>query len=138
MLGSIYFSISPGSSINVPILIQNRGSEEDSFRLNIDGIPARWISTNATFTELEANTSKEILLTIRIPRSPEATAGRVPFTIEFTSQKYPDQITEVGCYLNRVGILGVFGFPATGDVPIRANRKSDHRQSRKHKRHISF
>jgi TolB protein len=99
ILGSIYFSISPGSSINIPILLQNRGSEEDSFGLNIEGIPARWISANAAFTELEPNKSKEILLTIRVPRSPEASAGRMPFTIKFTSQKSPDQKTEVECIL---------------------------------------
>ncbi|HKJ39992.1 MAG TPA: hypothetical protein VJ972_14545, partial [Anaerolineales bacterium] len=99
MLGSIYFSISPGANISIPVLLQNRGTQEDSFRLSVDGIPARWVSTNSTFTELEPNMSKEIQLSIRVPRSPEAAAGRHPFTIQFTSQKYPDQETDVECIL---------------------------------------
>lgn len=99
MLGSIYFSISPGSTIDVPVLLQNRGLEEDSFRMSISGIPPNWVSTNAAFTELEPNMSKEIQLNIRVPRSPEATAGRTPFTIVFTSQKYPSQSTTVECIL---------------------------------------
>jgi Tol biopolymer transport system component len=99
MLGSIYFSISPGSAINVPVLLQNRGLEEDSFKMGISGIPPNWVSTNSAFTELEPNMSKEIELNIRVPRTPEATAGRTPFTIEFTSQKYPSQSTSVECIL---------------------------------------
>ncbi len=37
LLGSIYFSISPGSSINIPIILQNRGLQEDSFQLKYRG-----------------------------------------------------------------------------------------------------
>ncbi len=99
MLGSIYFSISPGSNIQIPILLQNRGTQADSFELNIEGIPTSWISTNAAFIELKPNSTKEIQLTIKVPRSSEATAGRTPFTIQVTSQKYPDQQTEVECIL---------------------------------------
>jgi len=99
MLGSVQFSIAPGSNIHIPILLQNRGKEEDSFRLNVKGIPANWISTNSAFTQLNAGESKEIQLTIRTPHSPEADAGRAPFTIQFISQNYPEQMTEVDCIL---------------------------------------
>ena len=99
LVGSIHFSASPGSSISIPIILQNRGLEEDSFRLNVDGIPATWISTNSTLTTLDPSTSREILLNIRVPRSPEAIAGRNPFTIQFTSQTYPSQTAEVECIL---------------------------------------
>jgi TolB protein len=99
MLGSIHFSISPGSSITIPILLQNRGLEEDSFKLSVEGIPAGWISTNSALTQLEASSSKEIQITIRAPRSPEADAGRTPFKIQIASQDFPDQIAEVECIL---------------------------------------
>ncbi|HEX6271339.1 MAG TPA: hypothetical protein VFZ43_13965 [Anaerolineales bacterium] len=99
MLGSIHFSVSPGSSIQIPILLQNRGVQEDSFRMHVEGIPINWISTNSALTELAPSTSKEILLTIRVPRSPEAAAGRTPFQIQFTSQDFPDQKAEIECIL---------------------------------------
>ncbi|HET9589472.1 MAG TPA: DUF5050 domain-containing protein [Anaerolineales bacterium] len=99
LLGSIHFSASPGSTIHVPILLQNRGLEEDSFRLNVEGIPTNWVSTNSALTTLAPSTSKEVLLTIRVPHSPEAAAGRRPFTIAFDSQDFPDQRAEVECIL---------------------------------------
>src|SRR5512145_945155 len=46
MLGAVQFSVAPGTSIDIPILLQNRGDEEDGFRLNITGIPAHWITTS--------------------------------------------------------------------------------------------
>ncbi len=99
MLGAIHFAVTPGTSIDIPIILQNRGEEEDSFRLNVTGLPAHWISTNATLTRLEPKASAEIQLTLQVPRSPQAAAGRTPFTIQFTSQMFPTQSTEVECVL---------------------------------------
>ena len=99
MLATIYFSVSPGSIVTIPILLQNRGDEEDSFRLSVRGLPPHWISTNSTSTTLEPGTSAEILLTLQVPRSSQAMAGRTPFTIQLTSEMFPTQITEVECIL---------------------------------------
>ena len=97
MLGSIHFSAVPGSTVHIPILLQNHGLQEDSFRLNVAGIPMNWISTNLSVTALEPSESKEIMVTVHVPRSPLAAAGRTPFVIQFTSQSFPDQKTEVDC-----------------------------------------
>src|SRR5258706_6196965 len=99
VLGSIYFSVVPGSSITIPLLLQNHGLKEDVFQLNVDGIPANWITTNAVFTKLEPSKSKEIEFTIRVPRSSEASAGRTPFKILVISQDFPDQRADVECIL---------------------------------------
>ena len=99
MLGSIYFSVVPGSSITIPILLQNNGLKEDVFQLSIDGIPANWISTNAIFTKLGPSESQEIEFTLRVPRSPEAGVGRTPFKIHIISHDFPDQKAEVECIL---------------------------------------
>lgn len=98
-LASIYFSVAPGSSVTIPVLLQNHGLKEDVFELNVDGIPANWITTNAVFTKLEPSGSKEITFTIRVPRSPEAGVGRTPFKILAISQDYPDQKAEAECIL---------------------------------------
>ncbi|HKG55467.1 MAG TPA: hypothetical protein VKB04_14485, partial [Anaerolineales bacterium] len=99
MLGSVHFSVSPGSITDIPILLQNRGDEADTFRLNVRGLPEGWILTNSTLTNLSPNESLEIQLTLRVPRSPQAAAGRNPFTIQFTSELFPTQTTDVDCIL---------------------------------------
>jgi Tol biopolymer transport system component len=99
MLGSLHFSVIPGSTVHVPILLQNRGLQEDSFRLSIGGIPSNWISTNSAVTRLEPSASKEIMVTVHVPRSPQAAAGRTPFVIQLASQMFPDQKAEVDCIL---------------------------------------
>jgi TolB protein len=98
-LGSIYFSVALGSSITIPVLLQNHGLKEDVFQLSVEGIPANWITTNAVFTKLEPAESKEIEYTIRVPRSPEAGVGRTPFKLLIISQDFPDQKAEVECIL---------------------------------------
>jgi Tol biopolymer transport system component len=99
MLGSLHFSASPGSIIDIPILLQNRGEEKDSFRLQVRGLPEGWVSTNSTITTLEPKESSEIHFSLRVPRLPEATAGRNPFTIQFASEMFPTQTTAIDCIL---------------------------------------
>ncbi len=106
-LGSIYFSVAPGSSVTIPVLLQNHGLKEDVFQLNVEGIPANWISTNAVFTTLEPSKSHEIEFTVRVPHSPEVGVGRMPFKILVISRDYPDQKTEVECILT-VGAFSKF------------------------------
>lgn len=110
LLGSVHFSVTPGTSIEIPILLQNRGEEEDSFRLNVIGLPVNWIYTNSTLTRLEPGASVEIVLTLQVPRSPQAAAGRTRFTIQFGSQLFPTQTTEVDCILT---IAAFFQFSAS-------------------------
>ena len=99
LLSSLQYPIIPGSTLHIPILLQNRGLEDDTFRLSIAGIPANWISTNSALTRLEPSASKEIMVTVHVPRSPQAAAGRTPFAIQLTSQAFPDQKVEVECIL---------------------------------------
>lgn len=99
MLDSIHFSVAPGSTIYIPILIQNRTSEEDSFELSLEGVPAAWISSNSMVTRLEPGASKEVLITMHAQRAPGVRAGRTPFKIIFTSLNHADQRTIVDCIL---------------------------------------
>ena len=100
MLGAVDFPVNPGNGIEIPILLQNRGEETDSFRLEVAGLPPTWVSSNSTLTRLEPNGTAEIQLTLQVPRSPQATAGPMPFTIQFVSLLFPTQTTTVECTLN--------------------------------------
>jgi Tol biopolymer transport system component len=99
LLGSIHFSVAPGSTITIPILLQNRGLDDDSYQLSIDGLPPTWISTNSTVTRLDPSASQEIQVSIFVPRAPASRAGRKPFRIRFTSMTHPELVTEVECIM---------------------------------------
>ena len=91
--------------LRIPVLLQNHGLKEDVFQLSVEGIPANWITTNAVFTKLEPSKSKETEFTIRAPRSPDATVGRLPFKILIISQDFPDQKADVECILTVASFL---------------------------------
>ena len=99
LLGATQFSVIPGSTVHLPILLLNRGVQEDNFRLGVTGIPANWISTDSAITRLRPGESKELMVTIHVPRSPQAGAGRTPFVIQFSSQVFPDELAEASCIL---------------------------------------
>jgi hypothetical protein len=104
LLGATTFSVIPGSTVHVPILLLNRGVQEDNFHLGISGIPTNWISTDSPITRLGPGESNEVMATIHVPRSPQAGAGRTPFLIRFSSQLFPDESAEAS------GILTIAAF----------------------------
>ena len=99
LIASTQFSVAPGSSITIPILIINRGLEPDSFRLNVTEIPTAWVSASTAHVRIEPEEQKEVELTIRPPLASQSTAGRTRFTIEVKSQAAASQKVEVECIL---------------------------------------
>ncbi len=99
MIDSTQFSVAPGSSMDVNILLNNQGLVDDEFRLAVDGIPANWISTSSPLTLIAAGEEKEVILTIQPPRTPQSRAGRHRFQIRIISQEVPDQSVVVDCII---------------------------------------
>ena len=99
LIGAINFPITPGSSVSIPLLLENRGISADSFRFSIAGIPRNWVSTTSSVVKLAASECKEMLFTINLPRSSVADAGRTPFKIQISSEEVPSQKTEIDCIL---------------------------------------
>lgn len=99
MLGTIHFSAVPGASFSIPVVVQNRGDEEDSFRWKVIGLPGNWVSSGTAVSPLEPDSSEEIQLNLHVPRSSVAAAGRRPFTIQIASERYPTQTADVECIL---------------------------------------
>ncbi len=99
LLSATQFAVVPGSSINIPILLHNRGLIPDTFRLGVEGLPTAWISTASAQTRLEAGQQKEIEFTIQPPRLVESKAGRRRFKIVIHSQTAPEQQEVAECAL---------------------------------------
>ncbi len=98
-LVSTQFSVSAGSSINIPLTLTNQGLQADSFRLGVEGLPINWISTQTPIVQLEPGEKKEIQLMIHPPLSPSSKGGRNPFRIKLISQMTPEDTVELDCVL---------------------------------------
>ncbi|MGW8144340.1 MAG: hypothetical protein ACWGN2_08075 [Anaerolineales bacterium] len=99
LMESVQFSVSPGSSAEVPIVLLNQGLVGDQFKLSIEGLPVSWVSTSSPVTRLAAGEQKEVLLTILPPRDAQSKAGRHTFNLIVSSQEAPDQTVKIGATL---------------------------------------
>ncbi len=99
LLGSVNFSVVPGTSITVPMILKNHGINEDNFILSVEGIPPNWVTTTSPLTKVPAGQSKQTQFDIQIPRSSQAHAGRTPFKIVITSQSYAAERVAVDCIM---------------------------------------
>ena len=99
LMESVQFSVAPGSSATVPIVLLNQGLVADSFKLSIDGLPVSWVSTSSPVTRLSPGEQKEVVLTILPPRDAQSKAGRHTFKLIVSSQETPDQSASVDATL---------------------------------------
>ena len=99
MLEATQYSVSPGSSTTMQLLLHNQGLVDDAFRLAIEGLQAGWISTPSPVTELKAGEQRQVTLTILPPATADSKAGRHPFKLRVISEEVPDQAVEIDCLL---------------------------------------
>ncbi len=99
LMESIQFSVAPGSSAKIPIVLHNQGLVDDSFKLSVEGVPVGWVSTASPVTRIPAGEQKEVSLTIQPARDPQSKAGRYSFKLIVSSQEAADQSVSVNCTL---------------------------------------
>ena len=98
------FSLVPGSSVEIPLVVSNQGLVADTFRLGVQGISSSWISTATPVIKLEPGEQRQVVVTLSPPRAAESRAGRTTFKLVITSQTVSDTPAEVDCVLT----LGAF------------------------------
>jgi TolB protein len=99
-MDSTQFSISPETTVTVPIKLANNGLAADDFQMDIKGIPVSWVSTPTPEVHLAPGQSKKVILYIKPPRDPETRAGRHPFAIQISSRMDPKDRVAVDCVLS--------------------------------------
>ena len=93
------FTLAPGTSLDISLVLSNQGLVADTFRLSVNGIPASWVSTATPVVHLEPGEQREVIITLSPPRSAESRAGRTTFKIVVTSQEISDRPAQVDCVL---------------------------------------
>ena len=110
LLGSVNFAVVPNTSITVPMILKNRGINEDSFIFSVEGIPANWVSTTSQVTRVAAGQSQPFQFNLHVPRSAQAQAGRTPFKVVITSQNYAAEKVAVDCIMTVAAFSQFSGF----------------------------
>ena len=102
------YSVAPAGNTTITLTVRNQGLEEDTFSLSVGGIPPSWISTSTPNIQLDPGQQKKVNLIIQAPALTETSVGQYPVKIRATSQKVPNQYTELEIQLT-VAILEVQG-----------------------------
>jgi hypothetical protein len=99
LLAATEFSVVPGGSTAIPLVLLNQGLDADTFALSVEGIPSAWIYAPAAAVSLAPGQQQEVALTIQPPASDQARAGRHPFRILVSSRGAPGQMARAACIL---------------------------------------
>lgn len=113
LVESTHYTVAPGNSTTVRLVLRNQSMQEDSFESSIVGIPGEWITTSTPIKTLKADEEGELLFNIQPPQSPQGKAGRYPFVVRIFGQSTPGKVVEIGATLTvaayeikgRIGIL---------------------------------
>ena len=106
LLAATEFSVTPGKTLTIPLLLHNRGIDEDAFSLSVEGIPTAWVSTPSPTVRLAPGQQQETTLTIQPPLSAASQAGRRIFRLRVRSHLVPDQAAEAPCTLHIAAVTG--------------------------------
>jgi len=98
-----HFSVLPGDSVSATLLLFNRGSSTDTFRITSQGLPPEWIPSSHQLQRIPANGKEEVEITFRPPRSSEGKIGRHLVTLRISSHNAPDQAVELRLTLTVAG-----------------------------------
>lgn len=94
-LESTDYTVAPGSSIVIPIVLTNTGPAAGNFQMYVEDIPPNWVSTTSPVTHLDGGEEKQITLVIQPPGITETGPGNFPFTIRVVNQADASQVDKV-------------------------------------------
>jgi heat shock protein HslJ len=107
------FSVAPGNTLEIPLIITNEGSKPDQVRISVEGIPLVWVSAEQQVVLLQPGEQAQVVLNVHPPATPDAHAGRYRLLLRLTSTIDPTRSVETTVKLTvaayevkgRVGVL---------------------------------
>jgi len=106
------YSIAPGETLKIPVILANRGSTQNQLRISVEGIPIAWVYTENQVVLLQPGEQRQIILAIQPPALPNVQVGRyllrlLAISAIDSSQAAHKQVT-----------LTVAGFEAKGRIGV--------------------
>ena len=105
-------SVTPGSRLDVVLLLSNLGKTPDQVRISVSGIPLVWVSTEQPVLLLQPGEQRQVSLAIQPPAPPNARTGRYTMQFHAVSAIDPNRSAQA------IGDLTVAGFEVKGRVGV--------------------
>lgn len=86
--------VNPGSTGSINFVVINRSSGPDHFKINVLGIPPRWIASPPAVVPVAAGGQQRLSVAIRPPDTVETRPGRYPLNIQVVSVGSPTQTAQ--------------------------------------------
>ncbi len=86
VLSQSEYSVVPGESVQIPVILHNQGEHMDQLHLSVAGIPREWVALPMPTASLSPGAQQLISLTISPPRTYSTTPARYPLQIQVNSQ----------------------------------------------------
>ncbi len=107
------FSVTPGGSLEIPLLVTNQGSTPDQLRIGIEGIPLVWVSAEQQIVLLQPGEQRQVSLIVQPPAPPNVNTGRYSLRLSAVSAIDPARAGQTQVTLTvagyevkgRVGVL---------------------------------
>lgn len=96
-------TVAPGEKLDIPLLLTNEGSAPDQVRINVEGIPLAWVSTEQQVVLLPPGEQRQIFLNIHLPALPNARLGRYDLKLRIASVIDPERVAETRVTLTVAG-----------------------------------
>jgi len=106
------FSVTPGGSLEIPLLVTNQGSAPDQLRIGIEGIPLVWVSAEQQIVLLQPGEQRQVSLVIQPPAPPNVNTGRYSLRLSAVSAIDPSRAGQTQVTLT------VAGFEVKGRVGV--------------------
>ena len=62
---SSQYSVAPGDTLEIPVILANQGSTQNQLRISVEGIPMVWVSTEHQVVLLQPGEQRQIILKIQ-------------------------------------------------------------------------
>lgn len=93
------FTVTPGDTLSIPVVVINQGAYDETFHLSVDGISPDWVSLPVAALRLMPGEAREVAVLLQPPPGPTGRAGRHTFRIRAASQSDPSQVAEADAVL---------------------------------------
>jgi hypothetical protein len=91
--------VAGGEEVQCQLQVRNTGKVVDHYTVTVLGLDDAWVEIDPVVVKLSKNVEGSATITIRPPRSSEAAAGRIPFTVQVTSRADTELVETVAASL---------------------------------------